>query len=182
MSKVGIFVANGCEEIEALTVVDLLRRAQIDIEMISITDDKLISGAHGIDFWADVTKNEANFSMYDGIILPGGLPGTDYLREDAKVKSVIQEFNAKGKLVAAICAAPTVLENAGILENKKVTSYPSCEDKFKKSVYLNESVVADENIITSRGMGTAIDFSLEIIKFLKDEQTAQKLAEAIVYK
>lgn len=182
MSKIGIFMANGCEEIEGLTVVDMVRRAGLEIDMISITEEKQVTGAHGIVFMADITKAEADFNRYDGIVLPGGMPGTTNLGADETVDQVIREFAAKGKMVAAICAAPSVLGLAGLLDGKMATSYPGFEEKLIGAEYLEAAVVADENIITSRGMGTAIAFSSEIIRYFTDDETAENLQKAIIYK
>lgn len=119
MSKTGIFFANGNEEIEGLTVVDILRRAGIEIESISIYDEAVVTGSHNITFHTDTTMAEADFDSYDAIVLPGGMPGTLHFAENKEVNSVIKKFAQEGKLVCAICAAPSVLGAAGILEGKK---------------------------------------------------------------
>ena len=181
MSKIGIFMADGCEEIEGLTVVDIVRRAGIDITTISISDKKEVAGAHGITFLADAKKDEVDFSALDGIVLPGGMPGTINLGADETVDKVIREFAAGGKLVAAICAAPSVLGQAGILNGKHATSYPGFEPKLTGAVTSEDPVVQDGNVITSRGMGTAIAFALEIVSYFTDKKTADKLAESIIY-
>ena len=181
MSKIGIFMADGCEEIEGLTVVDIVRRAGIDITTISISDKKEVAGAHGITFLADVKKDEVDFSTLDGIVLPGGMPGTINLGADETVDKVIREFAAGGKLVAAICAAPSVLGQAGLLNGKHATSYPGFEPKLTGAVTSEDPVVQDGNVITSRGMGTAIAFALEIVSYFTDKKTADKLAESIIY-
>lgn len=181
MSKIGIFMADGCEEIEGLTVVDIVRRAGIDITTISISDKKEVAGAHGITFLADAKKDEVDFSTLDGIVLPGGMPGTTNLGADETVDKVIREFAAGGKLVAAICAAPSVLGQAGILNGKHATSYPGFEPKLTGAVTSEDPVVQDGNVITSRGMGTAIAFALEIVSYFTDKKTADKLAESIIY-
>lgn len=182
MKKTGIFIADGCEEIEALTVVDLLRRAGIPIDMISVSGKKTVTGAHGITFETDTTLAETDFSSLDGIILPGGMPGTIHLKENPDVIRTIQTFDEAGKLVAAICAAPTVLGAAGVLEGKKATCYPGMEDGLTGADFAAEPVVVDGHIITSRGMGTAIDFSLAIIAFFTDSKQADALAGQIVYR
>ena len=181
MSKIGIFMADGCEEIEGLTVVDIVRRAGIDITTISISDKKEVAGAHGITFLADAKKDEVDFSTLDGIVLPGGMPGTINLGADETVDKVIREFAAGGKLVAAICAAPSVLGQAGLLNGKHATSYPGFEPKLTGAVTSEDAVVQDGNAITSRGMGTAIAFALEIVSYFTDKKTADKLAESIIY-
>lgn len=181
MSKIGIFMADGCEEIEGLTVVDLVRRAGCEIEMISITGQSMVTGSHGITFVTDLKKEDADFSEYDGIVLPGGMPGTLRLTEDETVRQVIKEYAKEGKLVAAICAAPSVLGPAGILEGKKATCYPGWEDKLTGAEYVKKAVVKDGNMITSRGLGTAIEFASEIVAYLLDENAAKKLKESIIY-
>lgn len=181
MSKIGIFMADGCEEIEGLTVVDIVRRAGIHITTISISDKKEVAGAHGITFLADAKKDEVDFSTLDGIVLPGGMPGTTNLGADETVDKVIREFAAGGKLVAAICAAPSVLGQAGLLNGKHATSYPGFEPKLTGAVTSEDPVVQDGNVITSRGMGTAIAFALEIVSYFTDKKTADKLAESIIY-
>ena len=181
MSKLGIFMADGCEEIEGLTVVDLVRRAGIEIEMISVSGEKTVTGSHKIAFQTDVSKADADFASYDGIVLPGGMPGTTHLMEDDTVNRVIKEFATSGKLVAAICAAPSVLGNAGLLEGKKATCYPGVESKLTGADFVTDPVAKDGNIITSRGLGTAIEFAAEIVAYLLDENVAKSLKESIVY-
>ena len=182
MSKIGIFMADGCEEIEGLTVVDIARRANIAIETISITGKKEVTGSHNVTFFADTLAQEVNYDELDGIVLPGGMPGTLNLGADATVNKVIKEFAAAGKLVAAICAAPSVLGAAGILEGRRATCYPGFEDKLLGASVCKEEVVVDENIITSRGMGTAILFALSIVRYLENEQVAENLREGIIYR
>lgn len=181
MSKTGIFMAEGCEEIEGLTVVDILRRAGLEIEMISINETVSITGSHGISFLADKIFEQVNFDEFDAIVLPGGMPGTLNLGAHEGVLAVIRKFAKEGKLVAAICAAPSVLGAAGILNGKKATCHPGFEDKLTGAAPSEDSVVSDGNIITSRGMGTAIDFALEIVKYLKDEAAVVDLKTKLVY-
>jgi 4-methyl-5(b-hydroxyethyl)-thiazole monophosphate biosynthesis len=181
MSKIGIFMADGCEEIEGLTVVDIARRAGLGIEMISIADTKQVTGSHKVTFQADTTKTEADFAGYDGIVLPGGMPGTVHLGEDETVGRVIREFASSGKLVAAICAAPSVLGQAGLLDGKKATCHPGFEEKLTGADCSLDAVVRDGNIITSRGMGTAIPFALEIVRYFLDDAAVDKVKTALVY-
>lgn len=181
MSKIGIFMANGCEEIEGLTVVDMARRAGIEIEMISISGELAVTSSHSVTFMADVTKDQADYDSYDGIVLPGGMPGTLNLGEDETVDRVIREFAAKGKLVAAICAAPSVLGLAGLLKGKKATCHPGFEEKLLEAECKEEAVVVDGNIITSRGMGTAIAFASEIIRYFMDDAAVEKIHKGLVY-
>ena len=181
MSKVYIFISEGFEEIEALTVVDLLRRAEIDVTMVSIMDTKRVTGAHGITIETDALYNDVNFSQAKMLVLPGGMPGTKYLGEHEGLVTMLKSFNDKNKLIAAICAAPSVLGVNGILKGKKATSYPGFEDKLIDAVISTDPVVVDQNIITSRGLGTAIFFALEIIEILKDEDTSKAIAESIIF-
>lgn len=182
MSKVSIFLADGFEEIEGLTVVDLLRRADIDITMVSIMDTKKITGAHDIVIEADELYKDMNFSNMDALVLPGGMPGSKYLGDHSELVELLKSFNEDNKLIAAICAAPSVLGVNGILQDKKATCYPGFEDKLEGATFIKEPVVKDQNIITSRGVGTAIDFALAIIESLKDKKAAKEIAESIIYK
>lgn len=180
MSKLGIFMAPGCEEVEALAVVDLVRRAKIDICMISITDKNTVTGSHNITFFTDATKDEVDYDLLDGIILPGGMPGTLNLEADEIVQNTIRSFNEDGKMVAAICAAPSVLGEAGLLQGKSACCYPGFEDKLLGAYVETKPVVRDGNIITSRGMGTAVAFGLAIVEYVLGEETANELKAGIL--
>ncbi|MCQ2538496.1 MAG: DJ-1/PfpI family protein [Lachnospiraceae bacterium] len=182
MSKLAIFMADGCEEIEGLTVVDLVRRAGIAIDMVSIREELTVTGAHGIKFMADKCFQEVAFDEYDGFILPGGMPGTINLGESEFVCTTMKKAYASGKLCAAICAAPSVLGQLGILEGLNATCYPGFEEKLTGAKCRTKAVVKDDNVITSRGMGTAIEFGLEIVAYFTDEATAKKLEKGIIYK
>ncbi len=182
MKKLGIFMADGCEEIEGLAVVDLVRRTgEIDITTISITDSKQVTGSHKITFFADALASEVDFDSLDGVILPGGMPGTLNLGASDTVNQVIKKFAAEGKMVGAICAAPSVLGQAGLLEGRHATCYPGFEDKLTGAEVLEDAVVIDGHIITSRGMGTAIDFGLAIIWYLCDDELMEKIKSGIMY-
>ena len=181
MNKTGIFLSDGCEEIEALTVVDTLRRTGLDITMISINNSTSVTGSHGIPFIADTTFENVNFDEYDAIVLPGGMPGTIHLGEHEGVTSIVKDFFAKGKLVCAICAAPSVLGAAGILQGRHATCHPGFEEKLTGAITSTDPVVTDGNVITSRGMGTCIEFAGAIIAALKDDETAKQVKDAIVY-
>ena len=182
MARLGIFMADGCEEIEGLTVVDIVRRAKLAIETISITDTLQVTSSHGVTFMTDAIATEVNFDELDGIILPGGMPGTLHLGESDIVNEVIKRFAAEGKLVAAICAAPSVLGAAGILTGKEATCHPGFEEKLTGAeVTTALRAVTDGNIITSRGMGTAIEFSLAIIKKFVDDDMVEHVKTGIIY-
>ena len=181
MAKTAICIADGVEEIEALTVVDLMRRAKLDIDMISVQNRGRAMGSHCIQFECDYCLKDIDLNSYDAIVLPGGLKGTENLMNNVKIIDTIQTFFEKGKLVAAICAAPTVLGEAGILRDKKATCYPGMENGLLSAKVSYDPVVIDGNIITSRGMGTVNDFALEIIRYLADENTAKEIADRVVY-
>ncbi len=181
MKKIAVFFADGCEEIEGLTVVDMLRRADLGVTGVSITGSRQVHGSHDILFQADTTFEEADMSEFDGCVLPGGLKGTANLAAHEGVTSVAKKFAADGKLVAAICAAPSVLGQAGILNGKHATCHPGWEEKLTGAITSADTVVTDGNIITSRGMGTAIDFSIALIRYLADEETVSKVRKGIVY-
>ena len=179
--KVCVFLADGFEEIEGLTVVDLLRRAGITVTTASITGQKMIHGAHGIDVQADTQIEEVDFKEQDMLVLPGGMPGTIHLGEHAGVCDTVKAFDKAGKWIAAICAAPTVFGNLGLLAGRKATCYPGMQGELVCGAYLTDSVVVSDHIITSRGMGTAIDFALKLIEVLSDAETAAKIGKSIVY-
>lgn len=181
MSRLGIFIADGCEEVEALTVVDIVRRAKLEIDMISINGTKQVTSSRNVTFMTDTTKEEADFSAYDGIILPGGMPGTVHLGENDTVSQVIREFAKEGKLVAAICAAPSVLGQAGILNGKKAACHPGFEEKLTGAEVFFSPVVCDGNVITSRGMGTAVPFGLAVARYFTDDATIEHVKAGLVY-
>lgn len=182
MKKTAILFAKGFEEVEALTVVDLLRRAGIGCEIVSVSGESTVEGSHGIAVKADRVFSETDFSDYDGVILPGGMPGTTNLAAEEKVLALLREFFAAGKLTAAICAAPTVLAKAGLLAGKRAVCYPGMEDQLTGAIAGDTPVAVDGTVITSRGVGTAIDFSLAIVTYFLGDGAAEKLAFSIVYR
>ena len=182
MAKVYLFLADGFEEIEALAVVDLLRRARIDINMVSVTGNLQVTGSHKIGVMADTLFEDTKFEDADMLVLPGGMPGTINLMNHEGLDKLLRKFHSENKLIAAICAAPTVLASKGFLEGKNATCYPGCESEMAGSNVLEQDVVEDGNIITSRGLGTAIDFALAIIRKLTDENLAKDIANRGVYR
>ncbi len=181
MSKVLVPLAGGFEEIEAVTIIDVLRRAEIEVLLASLNDEKAVKGANGITVLADMQVKDVDVATLDMIVLPGGWDGTYALADDENVQSILKEMDAKGKNIAAICAAPFALNKAGVLK-KNYTCYPSVEEQIRKDGYLGESakVVEDENVLTSRGPGTALCFALEIVKKLKGEETYLALKEGLL--
>lgn len=181
MAKIAVCMADGCEEIEALTVVDVLRRGKFEVVTLSVNGAQKVTGSHQVTFETDGLIENAQWDTFDGIVLPGGMPGTTNLGDCAAVTETIRGFAAEGKLVAAICAAPSVLGENGLLEGKKATSYPGVEKKMKGARYVTDPVAVDGNIITSRGMGTAIDFALSIVAYFTDRENAAQLGETFMY-
>lgn len=181
MAKIVFLMADGCEEVEALTGVDILRRAGFDVDMAGLSGETLIKGAHGIDIKADIFIDSINIKEYDAVVLPGGAPGYKNLSNDERVRSLVIEANKENKLIAAICAAPTVLGGFGLLEGKNACCYPGMEDGLIKANVKEDAVVVDGNFITSRGVGTAIDFALSIVEYFTDKITADNLGKTFVW-
>lgn len=181
MKSVVVFLAEGFEEIEAITMVDVLRRVSIECDTCSIVEDKYyVTGAHGIEIKADKNINDINSKEYDCLILPGGMPGSENLKQNNVVIKMINEFNKENKIIGAICAAPIVLEEAGILSNKKVTSYPGFEKMLGDCNYIEDIVVEDGNIVTSRGPATALQFSLKIVEKLIGIEKSNELKDEMM--
>lgn len=181
MSKVAIFFAEGFEEIEALTVVDLCRRAGIEVDMVSIRDLEEETSSHNVCVKMDKKLSEYDFAA-DIIILPGGMPGTKNLEACAPLMEKFDEFYKAGKWVAAICAAPSIFGHRGYLAGRKACSFPKFESELAGAEVSHNSVEIDGNVITSRGMGTAIDFGLAIVGVLCGNEKAEELAGTIVYR
>ena len=179
--KVGILLATGFEEGEALFLLDTLRRGNIDAYSISINDDLVVEGSHNIKVFADMLLDE-KVNDFDMVILPGGLPGSTNLRDDERVIKLVQDFNEKGKYIGAICAAPIVLAKAGVVSGKNVTSYPAEQFKgvFTDSNYIDDAlVVIDGYIITSRGPALTLEFAYQIIDLLGGDSAPLK--EGMLY-
>jgi len=178
-----LMLANGFEEIEAVTVVDLLRRADIQIKTASIMDEKLVYGAHGMALEADIMFKEIDFTTCTMAVLPGGMPGTMNLCNYKPLAEELLELRRKNKPVAAICAAPMVLGRLGILKGKRATIYDGMEDELAGAdIIKKQNVVIDGDVITSRGPGTAIEFALAIIGFLKGPDKASEIRSDILYR
>ncbi len=182
MPKTAIFLADGFEEIEALTVVDLLRRADIDITTVSIMGRKNVTGSHKITVEADSLLEDTDFDSLDMLILPGGMPGTTNLGACKALTDKIKEFDEKDKMLCAICAAPTVFGGLGILKGKKACCFPGREGDLLGADVQTTPVTKDGHFITSRGMGTAMDFGLAIIEHYQGRDAATSMASKIVYK
>lgn len=181
MKKACVVLAEGFEEIEALTVVDCLRRADIFVNMVSLDEKEWVKGAHNINIMADDIFATVDLNDYDILILPGGGLGTQNLLESKAVSDALKFMNIKGKYIAAICAAPSVLGKYGLLDGKTACCYPGFEDKLTGAVVSDNGVEKCGNIITARAMGVSIEFSLEIIRTLIDDNMAKDIAGAIIY-
>lgn len=181
MKRIAIFFAEGYEEIEALTVVDMCRRAGIEIDMVSVTDTEYVTGAHGISVRMDKGLKEYDFADIDMIVLPGGWPGTPNLEEASKLMYNVDAFANDGKYVAAICAAPSILGHLGLLNGKTACCYPGFEEELTGATVTYNPCEVDGNMITARGMGCAIDFSKEIIRVLMGDEKAEEIVEKIIY-
>ncbi len=181
MSSALVLLSPGFEEIEAVTIIDLLRRGDIEVTVAGLQKE-WVGGSHHIAIRPDVYYLNVNPNDFDWLILPGGQPGTNHLKEDSHVLQWVKQRFGSEKKLAAICAAPTVFATAGIADGLKLTSYPSEREIFKNSRYLEESVVRDGNILTSRGVGTAIEFSLALIADLKGKEKADEVRRRILYR
>ena len=180
--KVLVVLAEGFEEIEAITPIDILRRAELEVTVAGLSG-RTVSGAHGIKFQTDTTFDEYQ-SLPDALILPGGMPGSRNLGESKKLAELIKKMDSQKKVVGAICAAPALaLAPTGILNGKKATCYPGFEKNFSPAVnFSSERVVVDGNIITSRGPGSALEFALELVEKLAGKEKAEALGEGLLVK
>lgn len=173
------FIADGFEEIEALCPLDILRRAGIEAKTVGIGGHN-ITGAHGITVMTDMCDAEFCDDAPEMIFLPGGMPGTLGLAASKTVRKAVLSANDRGAYIAAICAAPMVLGELGLLSGKEAICYPGFEDKLKGAKISDKRVVADQNILTAAGMGVALDFALLIVKTLKGDETAEKIRRSVI--
>jgi len=175
MKRVIVLFAEGFEEVEGLTQVDFLRRAGIEVTLVGVTGQTVIGG-HDIHIETDTTIDKIDPAGYEGVVIPGGMPGAENVGSSTHAQDIIRALFERGALVAAICAAPAVvLEPLGILEGKRATCYPGFEGRFKKAVFSEERVIQEGNVITSRGPGTAAEFAAAIISYLIDAKTAENI-------
>lgn len=176
-----LFLADGFEEIEALSVIDLLRRAEVQVQTVSIKSDRLVTGAHKIQVMADLLLEDAKYENLSGIVLPGGMPGTTNLSKCKTLNEWLLRANSEEKLIGAICAAPSILGDLGILEGRKAVCYPGFESKLKGASIAEEAAVRDGHVFTSKAAGTAIDFALKLIKHIKSKEDSINIKRAILY-
>lgn len=180
MGRIYVFFATGYEEVEALSVVDILRRAKHDVQMVSCTDSIRVVSSHGIEITMNGMFDEYSYSDADILVLPGGMPGMTNLMAHEGLKEALHRQYEAGKLLGAICAAPTVFAVNGFLKGRRATAYPSFMERLTDADAVTDSVVVDGNVITSRGLGTALDFALKITEILDGKETAERIAESIV--
>jgi 4-methyl-5(b-hydroxyethyl)-thiazole monophosphate biosynthesis len=179
MSKVCVLFADGFEEIEAITIVDILRRAEVDVTTVGI-DGTRVQGSHSIVVEADKALGDVSDESWDMVILPGGLPGATNLRDHPDVQQLLKTQSSSGGRLAAICAAPIALGAAGVLEGKRATSYPGFEAELIGADCVEDRVVVDGNVITSRGPGTSIEFALTLVSELRGAQVAAALRQGML--
>lgn len=181
MARVLVPLANGCEELEAVTIIDLLRRAGIEVVTAGLTDGP-VTASRGVVLLPDSTLDLVLGDEFDMIVLPGGLPGADNLDADPRIHTLLQRMAEQDRYTAAICAAPKVLMNAGLLDGRKVTAYPGLIDGqlAASSQFTSDAVVTDGRVVTSRGPGTAMDFALTLIELLLGSDQRRAVEEPLV--
>jgi 4-methyl-5(b-hydroxyethyl)-thiazole monophosphate biosynthesis len=180
MKKVFVHFADGFEEVEAITPVDVLRRAGCEVTMVSVTGNKQVKSSRGIVVTADKLFNEVDYNSADMIVIPGGMPGAKNLDEHQGLKNKVLQFNNDGKWLAAICAGPIVLGHLGLLKNKTVTCFPGYEEDLLGANCTGKPVEVDGKIITGRGAGVALKFSLALVEALIDKNKANEVKEKMV--
>ena len=180
MANIAVFLADGFEEVEAIAPIDLLRRGGMNVTTVSIMGRTTVHGSHNIDVEADTVFEKFDFTGIDMLVLPGGGLGTKNLKAYAPLLEKVKEYDAAGKYIAAICAAPTIFGMLGLLQGKKATCYGGMEAELTGAQAVTDPVVVDGHIITSRGMGTATQFGLKLLEIFTDKATADKMAAAIM--
>lgn len=181
MSKVAIMMADGCEPLEALAPADAMRRAGIEVSLVTLNSELHVCAAHGVGIDCDAQLDSFDFSDIDMIVLPGGMPGTTNLRANARVCELVKEFLTTKKL-AAICAAPSILGELDLLEGRTATCYPGFEKTFPAGVYPEENgVYVDGNLVTASGPGFALSFGLELVRQLEGADAADAVADGMLY-
>lgn len=178
MKKLAIFLANGFEETEAIATIDILRRAEIDVKIVSMEQTLLVTSVHNIKVEADIMFADLDTSSLDAIVLPGGVPGVPNLEANENLRILIKTSYEKGLLVAAICAAPSILANLSILDGKEATAYPSFDKEVNGVRFLDKDLVVSENIITARAMGSSMLFGLAIVEYLLGKEKAMDIVRS----
>lgn len=176
-----VFLAKGFEIVEAMTPVDIMKRAGIEVKTVSISDELIVESSNKTRVFADAMIADIDFDKADMLVLPGGMPGSDNLAACRPLVEKLISFNEEKKGVAAICAAPYVLGVNGILKGKKATCFTGFEDRLKGAEYTGEKAVISENTVTARGMGASIEFGLALVEYLKGKEEAERIAEKILF-
>jgi 4-methyl-5(b-hydroxyethyl)-thiazole monophosphate biosynthesis len=180
MKRVFIFLADGFEETEAVATIDVLRRGKLDVTSVSISGTLAVTGAHGLTVLADQLFSEVDFSDGEALVLPGGMPGASNLNLHTGLRTLLKQYAAEGKKLAAICAAPLVLGGLDLLQGKQATAYPGFEDSLLGAAVMERPVVKDGNIITGRGPGFALNFGLAIVEELQGKEIADEVAAGLL--
>ena len=175
-----IFVANGSEETETIGTADVLRRGDCEVTLVSITEERTLTGAHNIVLTTDKVLKDVQDKLYDAVVLPGGLPGANHLDESKDLDKILQKHLEAGKLMCAICAAPMVYGKRGMLQGKKASAYPGFEKYLEGAEYSDNGVTRDGNLITGRGPAYVFDFGIAILEALTDSETAAKTADGLL--
>ncbi|MCG7929663.1 MAG: DJ-1/PfpI family protein [Candidatus Thiodiazotropha weberae] len=180
MARVLVPLAQGCEELEAVTITDLLTRAGVTVVTAGL-DENPVKASRGVTLLPDTTLDDVNADEFDMVVLPGGLPGADYLDADPRIHAILKQLHQQGKYTAAICAAPKVLAGAGLLDGRQATSYPGVLDgmNLPQVDVKSDAVITDEKVITSRGPGTAMDFALELIEKLQGREMRNEVEQGL---
>ncbi len=181
MKRVMVLLAENHEEVEALMPVDLMRRAGLEVVLVSVTGQLEVTGSHNITVKTDALLENVTAEEADAVMLPGGMPGTLNLRDNALVEKLVTDMYGAGKIVSAICAAPIVLGKYGILEGRKATCYPGFEEQLNGGEFVDEMAVVDGNVITSRGLGTSMEFGFALIEQLVSKEAANEVRKQIVF-
>lgn len=177
-----LHLAKGFEEIEAVTVVDILRRAGVFVQTVGMGAEHEVTGGHGISVRADLVFEEADYDSCEMMIFPGGMPGTTNLLNHRELMETMVRFASSGKPVAAICAAPMLFGQTGLVAGKRATIFPGMEDELKGAMVSSDRVVMDGNIITSKGPGTAMEFALALVGILRGKEIEEKLKGGLILK
>jgi len=179
MPKVLVPLAEGFEEIEAITIIDILRRAGVDV-IVAGLDQKIVEGSHGITVRADLRLDKVKVADVDMIALPGGMPGMKNLRQSTKVIQAIQQLQGADKFTAAICASPVVLKEAGITEGRTVTSHPSHAKLMVRSNYTGKRIEVDEKLITGQAAGSAMEFAFKLVEVLMGKEKVEEVNRGVL--
>ena len=180
MNRIAVQLAEGFEEIEAISIIDVLRRADFDVTTVSITGKPKVTGSHAITVLTDKVFEDTNYNDFDMIVLPGGIPGAINLKNHSGLQNQIIDFHKNGKPLGAICAAPLVFGNLGILNNETATCYPGFEDQLKGANVTGNKVEQSGKIVTGKGAGVAIEFALKIVEMLKGKELADELGRKMI--